>query len=62
MNRDRKKLYKNARAGRIKNFTGISDPYEKPAKPDIHIKSGISDKGECVRKIIDYLIQRNFIH
>ena len=37
--RDSKGLYKLAREGRIKEFTGISDPYEKPVKPDITINS-----------------------
>lgn len=37
--RDPKGLYKKARAGEIKNFTGISDPYEAPLKPDLHLRS-----------------------
>lgn len=37
--RDPKGLYKKARAGEIKNFTGISDPYEAPLKPDLHLHS-----------------------
>lgn len=38
--RDPKGLYKKARAGEIKNFTGISDPYEAPKKPEIHLRGG----------------------
>jgi adenylylsulfate kinase len=38
--RDPKGLYKKARAGEIKNFTGISDPYEAPEKPEIHLVGG----------------------
>lgn len=38
--RDPKGLYKKARAGEIKNFTGISDPYEAPEKPEIHLDGG----------------------
>ena len=38
--RDPKGLYKKARAGEIKNFTGISDPYEPPANPEIHLAGG----------------------
>jgi adenylyl-sulfate kinase len=38
--RDVKGLYVKARAGEIKNFTGISDPYEAPAHPDLDIKTG----------------------
>ena len=37
--RDPKGLYKKARAGEIKNFTGIDDPYEAPANPEIHLKT-----------------------
>ncbi|QDT12106.1 adenylyl-sulfate kinase [Planctomycetes bacterium K23_9] len=38
--RDPKGLYKKARAGEIKHFTGISDPYEAPEKPEIHLAGG----------------------
>lgn len=38
--RDPKGLYKKARAGEIKNFTGISDPYEPPAVPEVHLIGG----------------------
>ncbi|MGB7325498.1 MAG: adenylyl-sulfate kinase [Rubripirellula sp.] len=38
--RDPKGLYKKARAGEIKNFTGISDPYEAPKSPEIHLDGG----------------------
>jgi adenylylsulfate kinase len=37
--RDPKGLYKKARAGEIKNFTGISDPYEAPVSPEVHLHS-----------------------
>lgn len=37
--RDPKGLYKKARAGEIKNFTGIDDPYEAPLKPELHLRS-----------------------
>lgn len=38
--RDPKGLYKKARAGEIKNFTGISDPYEAPLDPEVHLRGG----------------------
>ncbi|TWT92351.1 adenylyl-sulfate kinase [Stieleria varia] len=38
--RDPKGLYKKARAGEIKHFTGISDPYEAPREPEIHLRGG----------------------
>lgn len=38
--RDPKGLYKKARAGEIKNFTGISDPYQAPVDPELHLRGG----------------------
>ena len=38
--RDPKGLYKKARAGEIKNFTGIDDPYESPNSPELHLRGG----------------------
>lgn len=53
--RDPKGLYKKARAGEIKNFTGIDDPYEAPEKPEIHLNTGEMSLEEEVSIIIDYL-------
>ena len=53
--RDTKGLYRKARAGEIKNFTGISDPYEKPNHPDIHLDTTKMTKEESVQKILKYL-------
>ena len=50
--RDVKGLYKKARAGEIKNFTGIDSPYEKPLNPDIIIKTEIETEEEAVQKIM----------
>ena len=59
--RDPKGLYKKARAGEIKDFTGIDSPYEAPAKPQIHIKNdNISIENVC-GQIIDYLVTNNYI-
>jgi len=53
--RDPKGLYKKARAGEIKNFTGIDDPYEPPENPEIDIDtSGITVEG-AVDRILAYL-------
>ncbi|QDV66104.1 adenylyl-sulfate kinase [Crateriforma conspicua] len=54
--RDPKGLYKKARAGEIKNFTGISDPYESPADPEIHLRGG-DDRTptEQAQEIFDFL-------
>jgi len=59
--RDPKGLYKKARNGDIKNFTGISSPYEKPEAPIIHLKTDRLDLDQCVDKIIDYLRKYEYI-
>ncbi|MAT50432.1 MAG: adenylyl-sulfate kinase [Porticoccaceae bacterium] len=53
--RDPKGLYKKARAGEIKNFTGIDDPYEAPAKAEVHLVTSEMSLEEEVQTIIDYL-------
>lgn len=52
--RDPKGLYKKAREGAIKNFTGISSPYELPEEPQIHIKTDKYSVSECTDIIINY--------
>lgn len=59
--RDPKGLYKKARAGEIKDFTGIDSPYEAPSKPEIQIKNdGISIES-AAQNVIDYLQNNNYI-
>jgi adenylylsulfate kinase len=53
-----KGLYKKARAGEIKNFTGIDDPYEAPEKPEIHLHSDQQDLDEEVAEILAELGRR----
>lgn len=53
--RDPKGLYKQARAGKIANFTGISDPYEPPEQPEIHLKSADKNPQELAQEVIDWL-------
>jgi adenylylsulfate kinase len=54
--RDPKGLYKKARAGEIKNFTGISDPYEPPESPEIVIRGGDDSAAtEQAGQIVAYL-------
>ena len=53
--RDPKGLYKKARAGEIKEFTGISAPYEAPANPEIAVPTGDLSIGESVARVIDHL-------
>src|SRR4030095_14520542 len=53
--RDPKGLYARARANEIKDFTGISAPYEAPSKPEIELRTDKFTVAECVAQIIDYL-------
>jgi adenylylsulfate kinase-like enzyme len=53
--RDPKGLYKKARAGLIKDFTGIDAPYEEPEKPELTIDTSQHDLDESVAIIMDYL-------
>src|SRR5690606_28043992 len=59
--RDPKGLYKKARAGEIKNFTGIDDPYEAPLNPEIHLRTDRMTLEEEVATIINYLEERGII-
>ncbi len=59
--RDTKGLYKKARAGIIKNFTGISDPYEAPESPEVVVHTGNESIEESTEKILDYLVERGLI-
>lgn len=60
-NRDPKGLYKKARAGEIKNFTGIDDPYEEPERPEIHLRTDKMTLKEEVSLIIRYLEDNQII-
>jgi len=53
--RDPKGIYKKARAGAIKHFTGIDSPYEAPLNPEITVSTHLNTLEECVDKIIRYL-------
>ncbi len=53
--RDVKGLYAKARAGLIKDFTGIDDPYEKPCNPEITINTENRTPEDCVKDILKYL-------
>ncbi|PWY89801.1 hypothetical protein BO70DRAFT_329890 [Aspergillus heteromorphus CBS 117.55] len=59
--RDPKGLYKKAREGIIKEFTGISAPYEAPEKPEVHIKNHEVPVQEAVRQIIAYLDEQGYL-
>jgi adenylylsulfate kinase len=53
--RDLKGLYAKARRGEIKEFTGISAPYEVPLQPEIELHTDQSGVGECVSAILAYM-------
>jgi adenylylsulfate kinase len=59
--RDPKGLYKKAKAGEIKEFTGISAPYEAPEKPEIHIHSEKTSVEEAVVIITKYLEENGLL-
>jgi adenylylsulfate kinase len=59
--RDPKGLYKKARAGEIKNFTGISDPYEAPLNPELVLDSNSKGIDELSNEVIAYLKSSGYI-
>lgn len=59
--RDPKGLYKKARAGEIKEFTGISAPYEEPLNPEIVVNTGELDLKQSVDKVVRYLEDRDVV-
>ena len=60
--RDPKGLYQKAKAGEIKQFTGISAPYEEPENPEIIIETDRMSIDECVKQILDYLSENSYIN
>jgi len=56
--RDSKGLYKLARAGKVKEFTGISSPYEAPSKPEVLVDASTRPVADCAQDIIDYVLAR----
>jgi adenylylsulfate kinase len=59
--RDPKGLYKKARAGQLKNFTGIDDPYEAPEKPELTIDATGTSPQEATVLLLDYLKGKGII-
>lgn len=59
--RDPKGLYKKARAGEIKEFTGISAPYEEPLNAEVHIRTDQQTVEECVAQIVKALQEKGLI-
>jgi adenylylsulfate kinase len=59
--RDVKGLYAKARAGEIKGFTGIDDPYEPPAGPEVHCQTDQETIKESAQKVLDKLVEMKFL-
>jgi phosphoadenosine phosphosulfate reductase len=60
--RDVKGLYRKALAGEIAHFTGVSDPYEPPARPDVVVHTDVEPVEESARKILEHLRRRGLLH
>src|SRR4029079_19324952 len=59
--RDVKGLYEKAIKGEIKNFTGVSDPYEEPLRPDVTVDSETEDLAESVAKVLAKLEEMGYL-
>jgi adenylylsulfate kinase len=59
--RDLKGLYKKARAGEIKEFTGISAPYERPENPEVHLENTDLSVEDAVKKIVVFLEEKGYL-
>lgn len=59
--RDVKGLYKKALAGEIKNFTGVSDPYEAPEQPEVVAHTSEETVEQSAKRILDYLAEQGLI-
>ena len=59
--RDVKGLYKKARAGEIKDFTGISSPYEEPVNPELVVETSKHSLEDCTKQVLDMLEERGVI-
>lgn len=59
--RDVKGLYQRARAGEVKDFTGISSPYEAPLKPELTVDTATQPLDACVTQVLDHLRGRGLL-
>jgi len=59
--RDTKGLYKKARSGEIKNFTGVSDPYEEPVNAEVVVHTGDESIEVSAQKILDHLVSTGLV-
>ena len=61
MQRDPKGLYEKAKAGKIKNFTGIDAPYEAPPSPEVHLRTLDEKPEQMAERVIKALLEREII-
>lgn len=59
--RDPKGLYKKARSGEIKGFTGVDDPYEPPSNPEVIIRTNEKEPHEIVNQLFDFLVNHGYV-
>ncbi|MBX6351593.1 MAG: adenylyl-sulfate kinase, partial [Clostridia bacterium] len=59
--RDVKGMYALARAGRLKGFTGVDDPYEVPQAPDVVVHAAEEPPDACARSVLAALAERGFV-
>jgi sulfate adenylyltransferase len=59
--RDRKGLYAKARKGIIPEFTGISDPYDDPERPELRIDTSVLAPAEAAQEILLYLFKEGYL-
>jgi len=59
--RDRKGLYLKAKAGKLPNFTGISDPYEIPEKPEVAFDTTTVSIEDACNQIIEWLVKEGYV-
>jgi adenylyl-sulfate kinase len=60
--RDPKGLYRKARAGQLREFTGIDSPYEPPLRAEVHLETAHQSAEECADRVIAYLAAHGFVH
>ncbi|MCF7853206.1 MAG: adenylyl-sulfate kinase [Candidatus Pacebacteria bacterium] len=59
--RDPKNLYKKARSGELREFTGVNAPYEPPLHPDVRLDTSEQPVAVCVQRVVDYLTGERFL-
>ena len=60
--RDPKGLYRKARRGELKNFTGIDSPYEPPEHPEIHLRTALFSPEEAAEQILNQLREAGMLY